>query len=435
MAILRAVQSDGSPPLVMLHGGPGGPGGVRFFPPAIAQGRMNQGRDVVIYDQRGAGLSEPKLCPEYVNVGMATRDLPTREARDSLWVAGARDCVASLKAQGIDPAAYNTTTDGQDLAELRAALGYASWDVYSGSYGARLAQEIMRRDPRGVRAVVLASPVTRGPATHIEEPLSIQHALERIFAACDSQPACHDAFPGLETDFYALYADLQRSPLMVPVERNDTSETALLDGDRLIGQLRQLINRGRRRIPLLLHQLRHGDTLRAARMMVGDGVQEAAFDAQVLNNLVYCYDEYSPSYQAAADSINALVKPPFQGKGDRSDCVIWVDRFADSSEREPIHSDIPTLILAGHFDDRTPPEHARRIASTLGRAYVYELPNEAHGARPAGCHLSILTQFLKDPFHEPDASCIAAIPPVTFFTRWEEIPATTTPPPAFALPQ
>ena len=53
-----------------------------------------------------------------------------------------------------------------------------------------------------------------------------------------------------------------------------------------------------------------------------------------------------------------------------------------SVDAAPVRSDIPTLILTGYFDDRTPTEHARRIASTLSRAYLVEFPDEGHDARP-----------------------------------------------------
>ena len=84
-----------------------------------------------------------------------------------------------------------------------------------------------------------------------------------------------------------------------------------------------------------------------------------------------------------------------------------------------MRSDIPTLILSGYFDDRTPAEHARRIASTLSRAYLVEFPHEGHDARPTGCHAAIVMQFLEDPTRKPDTSCIATIPPIRFATAWE----------------
>jgi pimeloyl-ACP methyl ester carboxylesterase len=427
VVVLRATEPDGSPPLVMLHGGPGGPGGVLVYTPQVARGPIRQHRDVVIYDQRGAGLSEPKLCPQHADSLTRNQWLDSDDDRQEFWDAFARSCVALLRSQGIDPAAYNTTTHGEDLVDLRRALSYAKWDVYGGSYGGRLAQEGMRRDPDGIRSVVLASSITRGPTTHIEESLVTQRAFEHIFVACASKPTCHQAFPTLEADFYALYDELERNPLVVRIERDSAADSVLLDGRRLVNRLRQAINRNRRRFPLLVLELRSGDRMRAARMLVGDGEQGYAYDAQVLNNLVHCYDEYSPAFQPAADSVDATLRPPFRRKSNRSDCLIWLDRFADSADRAPVRSAIPTLVLNGYFDDRTPPEHGKLIAATLSRAYVYVFPNEGHGNRPLGCHEAIIQQFYQDPLKEPDASCIERIPSWEFITGWDHLTPVPSP--------
>jgi dipeptidyl aminopeptidase/acylaminoacyl peptidase len=85
----------------------------------------------------------------------------------------------------------------------------------------------------------------------------------------------------------------------------------------------------------------------------------------------------------------------------------------------PVRSEIPTLILTGYFDDRTPTDHAYRIAATLGRAYLVEFPDEGHDTRPGACHAAIVLQFLEDPTRQPDTSCVATIPPIPFVTAWE----------------
>src|SRR5258705_4556076 len=126
--ILRARERSGALPRVFLHGGPGGVGGIRLYSEGIARSQLALHRDVVIYDQRGAGLSEPKLCPAYDTVAAAG----LTEAR--------RACIAELEAHGVDRRRYNTAASVADLIDLRRTLGYASWDVYAPSYGARIVQ-------------------------------------------------------------------------------------------------------------------------------------------------------------------------------------------------------------------------------------------------------------------------------------------------------
>ena len=421
VAVVRA-KNPTTTPLVMLHGGPG-LSGLRIFFPFAASSDVARTRDMVVYDQRGAGYSEPKLCPDYGAVEDSARRLRSVSERERLWDARDRACVASIRAQGIDPAAYNTLASARDLVDLRKALGYAKWDVYGASYGARLAQEAMRQDPGGIRSVVMASPVMLGPARFAEVGLSIQRAVERVWKECAVQASCNTAFPNVSDDFYALYDELSRSPLPAPVKRdNRVVDTAWIDGDRLLSTIRNdILGRPGRlaRLPLLVNELRRGDRMRAAETLSSYNSAAGGTNQQVLIHLVNCYDIYGPAFRAIRDSANALARPAF--RSDRfDDCSIWQTRFANPSEHESVRSDIPTLILSGRFDDRTPTEHARRISATLSHSYLYEFPNEGHDARPGACHLSILKQFLDNPFRAPDASCIATIPPVLFVTAWDE---------------
>ena len=419
--VFRAREPTGAPPLLLLHGGPGGPGGIRLFSAGVAMSSLAQHRDVIIYDQRGAGFSEPQLCPAYDRVADSASWLRDGPETDALLSESRAACIAELDAKGIDRLGYNTAASVADLVDLQRALGYASWDIRGASYGARLAQEAMMRDGQAIRAVVLASPVARGFPSRAEQPLSTQRALERVFAACALQPECRDAFPHLEEDFYAAYDELTASPIAVPLTRpGGRMDTVWVDGKRLVGGLRDRMGgqrTGLARIPLLVHELRSGDRLRAARELVGAGSAPVLLGGRAGRELITCYDTYGPAYRRTLDSVNALARPPFRRAPDR-ECEEWLPSFGDSSMRTPVRSDIPTLILTGRFDDRTPTEYAHRIAAMLGRAYLVELPDEGHDARPGACQAAIVADFLENPARRPNTSCVAATPPIPFATTW-----------------
>jgi pimeloyl-ACP methyl ester carboxylesterase len=419
--VFRAKEPDGTPPRVILHGGPGGNGGIRRYSPGVARSGLTLHRDVVLYDQRSAGLSQPKLCLAYDKVAEVAYTLPEGAQRDERLNEARRACLAELDAKGIDRLAYDTAANTADLIDLRHALGYTSWDIYGPSYGARLAQEAMVRDGQAIRSVMLVSPVGRGILHQAEQPLSTQRAFERAFGACRQQPSCRKAFPKLEQDFYAALTALAKSPLAVSIARPDGgTDTAWLDGDGLLARLREGLKsrEGLARIPLLVHEVRAGDRLRAAREILGEGSPPEFLADRALRQLILCHDNYGPAFRRTLDSVNRRVRPPFRRTGDR-ECEEWLPRLAGAELRPPVRSDIPTLILSGHFDDRTPTEQARRIASTLGRAWLVELPDKGHDPLPGACHSAIVNKFFEDPTRRPDTSCLAAIPPIPFATTWD----------------
>jgi pimeloyl-ACP methyl ester carboxylesterase len=433
--IFRAKEPSGAPPLVLLHGGPGGPGGIRLYSAGIAMSPLPRHRDVVIYDQRGAGSSEPKLCRAYDIVADSASNLREGAEKEKKLSEARRACVGELDEKGVDRLAYNTVANVADLIDLRRTLGYVSWDIRGPSYGGRLAQEAMVRDGPAIRSVVLVSPMARSFSMQSEQPLSTQRAFERLFAACKLQPSCREAFPTLDKDFHAVYANLTKSPLPVSVPLPDgRSDTVWLDGDRLVAGIRERLgtSTGLGRVPLLLHELRAGDRSRAAREIVGYDPVPGRLANRALRELVNCNDDYGPTSLKTLKSVNARARPAFR-RVVTGDCEEWLPRLGDASTRTPVRSDIPTLILTGYFDDRAPIEHARRIASTLSRAYLVEFPDEGHDPRPSRCHAAIALQFWEDPTRPPDTSCVAAIPPIAFETTWgpakyHEPRITITPP-------
>ena len=362
VVILRGREPDGSPPLVFLHGGPGA-SGIRQFTRSVVEAKVDRHRDIVIYDQRGAGFSEPKLCPEYKDVERESQKLKTQKELEEFEKAGTRKCITSLDVR-IERSAYNTGASTVDMIELRKALGYSSWDVFSNSYGARLAQEVMRRDPKGIRSVVLDKPVTRGPDREAEIALSTQHAFERVFNDRNKQPECRTAFPTLEKDFYEVYDDLNKTPLLVQSEQNPNDGPVVLDGKRFLIGFATTSFRPQTQVYAPSFTLERVPTRRQTRapesLWVGN--PDCVGGDSVLVNLVNCYDVYGERLRAKRKAINAQVRAPFDRPNGGVQAL--ANRFANPSEWGR-SEDIPTLILTGRYDDRTPTELAKRIASRL----------------------------------------------------------------------
>jgi len=110
------------PPIVYLAGGPGGSGigtarGSRF---PLFQALRQHG-DVIAFDQRGTGASEPRLI-------CAAPSTPIDRASErteltAIFQQAARNCAIEMKQEGWNLSAYNTIESADDLNDLRKALG------------------------------------------------------------------------------------------------------------------------------------------------------------------------------------------------------------------------------------------------------------------------------------------------------------------------
>ncbi len=105
VAILRSTADEPEPdPLVFLSGGPGSRS--LYHVPRRAESGfwipLRKKRDLVFFDQRGTGYSDPDFCDEMDRVFQTTRylGLPPGEAT-ARRVEAARDCREEMLAKGI----------------------------------------------------------------------------------------------------------------------------------------------------------------------------------------------------------------------------------------------------------------------------------------------------------------------------------------------
>ncbi len=89
-----------------------------------------------------------------------------------------------------------------------------------------------------------------------------------------------------------------------------------------------------------------------------------------------------------------------------SPCEFWeVTSPSTDNAVAPVESDLPTLMLTGHFDPEAAPAISRPAAELLPNSFFFELPS-AHGLIVTDCALEIIDQFLAHPGQMPEASCI-----------------------------
>ena len=107
LVIIRTPAKQPQPdPVIFLQGGPGTPLASRAAQVAQRESAiLAPDRDLILIDQRGAGRSEPALCPD-----LSARQLElfaqnlAPDAFAQAWRDGYMDCRRELTRQGIDPA-------------------------------------------------------------------------------------------------------------------------------------------------------------------------------------------------------------------------------------------------------------------------------------------------------------------------------------------
>ncbi len=191
-------------PLVLIAGGPGESTVDMYLQLRAAFEPARRERDVILVDQRGTGRSAAGF-----DCGVPD-ELSLDTAGDERLAKYIDQCLRDLEH---DPRFYTTSVAVQDLDRVRAALGIAQWNVYGVSYGTRVAQQYLRRFPEHARSVVLDGVVPPELALGPDIAREAQRALDRIFARCAADDACHARFPNLPAEFRELLARLDKEPV------------------------------------------------------------------------------------------------------------------------------------------------------------------------------------------------------------------------------
>ncbi len=188
------------PPVQYIAGGPGGAAWlaadeVGFWLDWVDATAWSG--DLVLYDQRGVGLSEPALdCPELRTLRreLLPLPLPTEEAYRRVREA-TRACHDRLKSEGFDLHRFTTRHNAADAIDLMRAMGVGRWSVYGVSYGTRVALEMMRTAPQQLHAAILDSPYPPQVNAELADAWLLQRSFDLFSRICELADRCSDG-PG-----------------------------------------------------------------------------------------------------------------------------------------------------------------------------------------------------------------------------------------------
>ncbi|HEV3321586.1 MAG TPA: alpha/beta fold hydrolase [Solirubrobacteraceae bacterium] len=394
---LQAGLTPSASAVLALAGGPGQAADplAGFMAKAIAPAL--RGRDLIVYDQRGTGRSDPLNCHNSPALEKAHTEAQEVE-----------QCALQL---GPARGAFTSEESVQDIEAIREALGYEKLVLYGTSYGTKVALEYAERYPEHVEALVLDSVVLpEGP-----EPFSLSsiQALAPVLAELCSEGACTQITSNPLGDIATLAARLRRHALSGSVydgsghRHSATMGEADLFNVLLAGDLNPAL---RALLPAAVQSALQGNPDPLLRLKAlseglipnvplqprGSSAEREANEEE--DNALFlatsCEEKPFPWQRSAAPAtreaearaaLHGLPSGdlyPFDAATVWSDslvpvCLDWPNASPAPPAAGPLPN-VPTLILSGEQDLRTPTAGARRIAAEIPDAQLLVVPYTGH---------------------------------------------------------
>lgn len=183
--------------LVVNPGGPGAPGTEYAAASARAFGdRLRRSYDIVGFDPRGTGRSEPVDCLSDAQLTdyLAADPDPDTPQEEQAFFASAREIgTGCVKRSGELAAHISTQEAARDMDVLRAALGERELTYFGASYGTKLGAVYASLFPRRVGRFVLdgaVDPVLGTRELNLQQAAGFETALRAYVANCVKDSDC-----------------------------------------------------------------------------------------------------------------------------------------------------------------------------------------------------------------------------------------------------
>src|SRR3954453_22363452 len=392
-------------PILALSGGPG-QAGVSLLEDFADSLRPGGRHATVVLDQRGTGFSGVLRCKvlEHSDLLKAHKE--------------AAQCARQL---GAKRDYYFSDDSVADMDALRNALGIKKWSVYGVSYGTRVGTLYAQRHPARGDKLILDSVIEPDGPYPLYGPTFA--AIPRVLDQGCSHGLCRTDTNDINADTAKLVTRLAKGPLRGIVAGKDGRRhkrtfgrnrlfSALLTGD--------FDESLRAELPTAIRSALHGDAAPIIRLahranQIEGGGDDPHFLSAALYATTVCTEETFP-WDWNADPMTRLAQAKATVDAIPADQLYPFDRAtaADSDEIDLCSQwpkvqrvlppapgpmpDVPTLLIEGQDDLRTPIEGAQGWLPRFKRATLVTIPGAGHsvlGADLSGCSDRALKQFFR----------------------------------------
>jgi len=415
-------------PVLYIDGGPGGRSYIRngeaierAWIPFLREQPWTAKHDFIVMSQRGANWYDSNLgCPAS---DPTTLVLSSKMGGPPVAKKIDYDTCLERLSQTHDLSGYNISQDARDIAALRIAMGIDNWTLLGISYGTRRALRVMRDHPAGIANVVLDSvaPLDLDPLGTLVP--NFAEALDRVSQACRKQKDCRRSYPQHEKQLKNVLVKAAMGKLKIVGDPNHGTfflkhaPSGILDILFFLSYSHETIGL----IPAYIDALERGYD-EHSYVTLAEELYAASFED---------FAEGAFVLQQCNDDFNAVVEFDWQADALKYPILRdWIAEFAEESraicERfstaplpESSHymlvSDIPTLLLSGHYDPITPSSEASRVAKTLIQSHEFVFHDKSHSVLfdvsddetgMISCPAKIMTAFLDKPEDRPSDPCL-----------------------------
>jgi pimeloyl-ACP methyl ester carboxylesterase len=419
LAVARASTAADGEKIGSLLVNPGGPGGsgldLASYVSAQLPESITRRLDVVAWDPRGAGRSNPVDCGSNLDARFAVDSSPDTPTELAALEQSAKEFVDACVQHSGDLLRHISTVDTvRDLDVLRAALGDDRLTYLGFSYGTYIGAVYAQMFPDRVRALVLdgaVDPALPVEETGIQQAQGFDASLTRFVDWCRTRSSC--AFHGggdVRTAYDGLVRKADGSPSGSGTDRFGPTQFAVAVAAVLYG--------GQEQFPLLagaLHDYEQGDPGQLRSIFnTYVGKTGSHYDAEWPAFIaISCADGPNLSVAALEDLQRraATAAPDFGAAtiGLGYECAYW-PYPPTRTVVGPVHADtkVPILVVGTRGDPATPFAWAQSLTAQLGTARLVAVDDSTHTASLNGipCVDEILERYLVDlTSPAPGATC------------------------------
>lgn len=209
---IPSLSANPAEPIFYLKGGPGF-SNLAWNPPTW----ILEKHDVIMVGYRGVDGSVVLNCPEVDEVARKTfgNGLFSEDAKKKFSNA-VQQCGERLTASGVDLAGYTVSGMIADMEAARVALGYEKINLYSRSYGTRVAQLYAHRHPDIMHRVVMIGLNTPGRFIYSRDDFDMM--LRELSELCAANPECSQRTDNLAKTIYDVNRSTPSCWLFLPID-------------------------------------------------------------------------------------------------------------------------------------------------------------------------------------------------------------------------